>query len=675
MLLLVPRVVGAQELMVESNLVEEEYLARDAAITLRFSRPLDPSSERVAVFLGDTDVTDLFESTASGMRYVPRLIPLPSGESELVVHLVRNKDEWREIVRIPLRVVGRLGFQNSTWNPGLDVAMKGRLAAGQKPDAELPIDQVDQDYSGQFILQSSHARGGLAITSETKFLGSSEQQAALRFGEKGSDAPRIDLSSYSVQYRHGDAALSLGHVGFGQQRHLINGFNSRGTLIAYAPGERVALSLAATNGTNVVGWDNLLGLDEPDHRVLSGALGIEALERPGALRLDFTWLGASVLPRSGFNQGDLTDAEESNGLGLTLRAASAGNRLRLEAGLARSSYDNPADPTLAQGDALVPVMEETKTARFLETSIGLLNNVALSRTRTATLELAIRHERIDPLYKSIGAYVSPDNQQNVAELRGTIAGMNIQAHHARSEDNLDEIASILKTRTRRSAGNVWVPLADVLGVGGRGVTWIPQARYSYDRTHQFGDGLPTDGGFSASHVPDQVSVNQSANLDWRWSKVTFGYRINHSEQDNRQEGRQNADLQNLANAFSLGVRPHQRVSLDAQLDLERRESEERDEVDNTRRWSVRTSLNVLSASQLTASWSVTHNEDAARTRERDDTSVDLQWSSAVPYLGRFKGQYFLRFGRSSSGSLDRQQNLDAERSNWTLDSGLNFTFF
>lgn len=127
-------------------------------------------------------------------------------------------------------------------------------------------------------------------------------------------------------------------MGFGQQRHLINGFNSRGTLIAYAPGDRVALSFAATNGTNVVGWDNILGLGEPDHRVMSGALGIEALERPGALRLDLTWLGASVLPRSGFNQGEITDAEQSNGLGLTLRAATAGNRLRLEAGLARSRY-------------------------------------------------------------------------------------------------------------------------------------------------------------------------------------------------------------------------------------------------------------------------------------------------------------------------------------------------
>jgi hypothetical protein len=117
------------------------------------------------------------------------------------------------------------------------------------------------------------------------------------------------------------------------------------------------------------------------------------------------------------------------------------------------------------------------------------------------------------------------------------------------------------------------------------------------------------------------------------------------------------------------------MSLDAQLNLERRENEERDEVDHTRRWSVRTSLNVLSASQLTASWSMTHNENGERTRERDNSSFDFQWSSAVPYLARLGGQYFLRFGRSSASSLDRQQNFEDERSNWTVDSGLNFTFF
>lgn len=126
LLLLCPQVVGGQELTVESNLPSgEEYLARDAAIVLRFSRPLETPAERVAVFLGNTDATDLFESTPSGMRYTPRLIPLPSGASELVVHLVREENEWREIARIPLRVVGRFGFESASWDPGFDVAMKG----------------------------------------------------------------------------------------------------------------------------------------------------------------------------------------------------------------------------------------------------------------------------------------------------------------------------------------------------------------------------------------------------------------------------------------------------------------------------------------------------------------------------------------------------------------------
>lgn len=673
-LLGLPAVLSAQEpLTVETNLPADGWIDRDVRLEIRFGRTLQ-AGERAAVFFDHTDVTALFVPAGEGLAYDPASPPLPRGEGELVVYLVGAG--WTEALRQPLRVRSRLGFEQSSWDPGIDLSVEGQVAADQDPDPEEDIEQLDQKLVGQFVLRSNHVRQGMVVVGETTFVGSSDQEAALRFGEEGDDAPKIDLSSYRVDYRQGDVSMSLGAVGFGQQKHLINGFTSRGTLLTWSPGERVDFSLAMVNGNNVVGWDNFFGLEEPDHRVSGAILGLEALERPGGLRFEATWLDSSILAgRSGFNQGDINDAEESRGFAVAVTSATAGQRFSLQAGFARSTYENPFDPTLAQGDDLVEVEEETKNARYVEASAGILKDLKLGENRTASLDLAFRHERIDPEYQTVGAFVRPDQMQNQVDLRGTIAGVRISGSHARNEDNLDDIASILKTRSRQSTADISIPFAQLFGVEAPRAAWLPQARYAWNRTHQFGEGVPENSGFNASHVPDQVSVQQNASLDWHWSRVNVGWQLNHSDQDNRQQGRENADLVNLANTFVLGVRPIDRLSVDLELNLERRESKERDEVDKTRRVGARTSLGVLSASQLSLTWSMTHREDEAETTESDDTSLDLQWASAVPYLGRFGGQYFVRLSRSSTESLDRSLDIDDDRSDWRVESGLNFSFF
>lgn len=673
--LLVAGPARGQDLPVETTLPPDGWVDADDSIEIVFGRPLNAPAERVAVFFDHVDVTDLFRRTADGLVYDAAAPPLPRGEGELVVYLV-DAAGWREISRHALNVRSGMGFETSEWDPGVDVSLEGQVAAGEDPEPEDDIEQFDQELGAQITISSGHTRGDLAIVSETSFLGSTARSQALRFSEDGPDAPKFDLSSYRMEYRQGPVSLALGHVGFGSQRHLINRFNSRGTMLGWSPHERVEFGLAMMNGNNVVGWDNVLGLEESDHRVTSAMLGLEALERPGALRVELTWLDASILPgRSGFNQGQLNDAEESGGFAVAVTTETPGRRLSVQAGFSRSTYDNPFDPTLAQGDELVEVEEETRNARYLEAAVGLLRNVSLGETKTASIDLALRHERIDPEYQSVGAYARPDILQNVLELRGALGDVRFQATHRRAEDNLDDIPSVLTTKTRRNGGNVSFPFARILGVDGPAAPWVPELRYTVDRTHQFGEGVPENSGFDPSHVPDQVSTNHTVDLGWRWSRVTFGWRLNLSDQDNRQPGRENADIENRANALRLGLRPHRRVSVDLGLNLDRRESVEREEVDETTRWSVRTSLSAFTASQLSLSWSTTHNQDEAETRERDASTLDLQWSSAVPGLDRFGGQYFLRFSRNATETVDREFDFFDDRSDWRIDSGLNFSFF
>jgi hypothetical protein len=350
-------------------------------------------------------------------------------------------------------------------------------------------------------------------------------------------------------------------------------------------------------------------------------------------------------------------------------------RFQFLGGFSRSKYENPEDPFLSQGFDLVPVREETKNARYFETTYDLVQAASVGETKTATITVGYRHARVDPLYNTIGTYVRADQLQNQVETRGSVADISFGVDHVRTEDNLDDVPSILTTKTRRTSAQTTFPLARILNASTERAPWIPDIRYRYDRTKQFGEGIPENSGFNASHVPDQVNVNQTASADWRGSRVSFSYSLNYSNQDNRQEGRENADFNNLVNRFSVGVQPHQQVSINAELNLERRESEERDEVVNTDRIGIQFNWTVFRQTALSFSWATTHVEDEDGLSERDNTTLDAQWSGMIPYLDAIGGQYFLRYGRTTADTIDRTFDLDDERENWNFDLGLNLSFF
>ncbi|MBT8405392.1 MAG: hypothetical protein KJP18_16135, partial [Gemmatimonadetes bacterium] len=97
--------------------------------------------------------------------------------------------------------------------------------------------------------------------------------------------------------------------------------------------------------------------------------------------------------------------------------------------------------------------------------------------------------------------------------------------------------------------------------------------------------------------------------------------------------------------------------------------------DQTVRYGFNVSLRVLDRRALTDRFSDTTTEDGARTRGRGASSIDAQWSSALPFLDGIRGQYFLRFSRNVSDSFDATFNVDDDRRAWWLDLGLDFTFF
>lgn len=672
------RGVGAETLpapIVEAGLTAGGWVAADRPLVLRLDRPLAPG-ERLAIFVGTTDYTDLFRPSADGreLTYVPRTVRFPAGEHELIVYLLAQGGRWEELTRTPLRVRGALGLETLSVSPVLDVSVEGQLAEGHDPDAAAPPRDTYQDVTGQLSLAVEGGRGDFRSSIRAAALGVSHRPAALRFGELQGDAPKWDLSNYLLEVGSGRYGLSQGHVSVGAQRHLISGFSSRGVVLSSRPSERMELSLGAVNGSSLVGWDNLLGLHDDDHRILSGTLGMDVLERPGGLRVELSGMDGSILPISGFNQGAVNDAEESRGFGAVVQASDPGGRVRVEAGFARSTFVNPTDPTLALDDALVPVKQETRNARYLEASATVIPGIRLSESRTANLSLGWRHERVDPLYRSLGAYAGADRLDNHLEAQAQIARIDIRASHGRSEDNLEDVPSILKTKTRRTGLTLGLPLPTLFGNGlDGGSPLLPHLSWNLDRTHQFGAGIPVNGGFDASHVPDQVSLNHTATASWTVTQaVSLGYRMNRSHQDNRQPGRENADLTAWAHGLTAGLRPLQTLSFDVSFDLEVAENHEIDETEDTWRAGVRTNWLPFERSTLGFSVSrvVTRNE--AMTRRRAGTQIDAQWASFVPGLSSLGGNYFLRYARAVGEARDDLFDFDDRRETWTFSSGLSF---
>src|SRR5262249_22104225 len=197
----------------------------------------------------------------------------------------------------------------------------------------------------------------------------------------------------------------------------------------------------------------------------------------------------------------------------------AQNRFKLDAGFTRSRFANPSDPLLEQGLNVTPARETTRSARYADASLVLLREVEVNPQQKANLTFNFRHERVDPLFRSVGAVTQADRFQNLFELVGNIGDANFTVSHTRFNDNLDNLPSILKSLTRREGLNVNLPLSALLvpftvhrqptssqadgqangqtkgAPNGQSFQWLPRLGFTVDLVHQFGAFLPVNGGF------------------------------------------------------------------------------------------------------------------------------------------------------------------------------------
>ncbi|MCX8115818.1 MAG: hypothetical protein N3D71_12230, partial [Burkholderiaceae bacterium] len=505
-------------------------------------------------------------------------------------------------------------------------------------------------------------------------------QQALRFGELGARAPKVDLADYAVNLRYGGTTLALGHLSYGNNPLLLSGYGSRGLTLAHKFDERFDISVNAMNGTSIVGYDNLFGLQDAQHRIYGASAGLELIGgRPGALRVEIAALDARLESRTDFNRGEVPDAEESRGLGVRLSGRTAGNRLRGDAVFARSTYVNPFDPLLAQSGELRPVAPATANARQLDVAVDLLQNFQRwSNRHPLTVTLSAHHQRVAPLFKSIDASSLPDRQTNRAVLAAQFGAAQLQFAGSRQEDNLDNIATILKTRTDNAGANLALPLAQWFGAGSD--SWWPQASYTLQSVRQRAINAPVtaESGIAASHRPDQANRSHQAALNITRGAFHFGYTIQRATQDNRQPGRENADFENVGHQVTFGWRVGEKLNLNVGGNVNRNFSREKDLTTTTRGGNGGFDWQVLDGLVFAAHAGRTLGGDSRdlTSAANDSAQAQLTWRFGVPAYGRkLPGQVFLRYVRQDNTSRDSTFALSTRAASWAWDAGLSLSLF
>lgn len=733
---------NTETISVTAGFDAEKTFPPDALIHLDFSRLPGPKEGHIGILVGDSDVTAFFAVTGKRFVYNPASLRLPVGKSEVTVYLISTREEWKEIGRFPLNVaaqvakttesappaetspekkesdaaptadsgekpsdpapstetpaektetpptetapkVRRFGFDEITFTPSLTLTLKSQPAQFNDPGSTRPATRATfNDGTLQSTLKIAVVRGGFKASAQADFAGSTNQEEALRFSTLGNRAPQVDLSSFLLEFEVGKAKWQVGHFSFGGFRHLVNGFSSRGITVAVPFAGRFDFSAAAMNGTSVVGFGNFFGLDNRRHQVQSMAFGVEVFEKkPGALRLEFGGMHGYVSALNGVSDASVNDVERSQGGSVKILFADPSGRVKGEAGFSRSRFDNPADPLLEQGDAIAAGQRTTRNARYVEVAIEAIRNRVIFKEKTLALTVNYKHERVDPLFRSLGASTQADKTSQEVSANATVGDLAVQFGYNQFNDNLADVPSILKSVTRAYRVNVSFPAAMFFKGNLAKSPLLPRVSYGFDRTHQFGEAIPVGGGFefAPEAIPDQFQTNQTLGLEWTIGKFSFGYNYNRALTDNEQVTRETADQLNQVHAVKFGFNSGAR--LQTSVELNRESAFEREFNKTSRTWRVGTSLTWQIDKRFTWTGNLTHTiagdiENISRNRNVEfDTQLAFTFGVEKSKFRKVQTQAFIRFADRLAITRDFAAGTRDRTRIQIINAGITITFF
>lgn len=674
-------VVTGQPLEVTINYGPDEWIDRNTPLTIQFNRDLTPADGRPSVWIDSNDITGICTIQNDHILYPTDMISLPSGKHTLKVYFVREDEQWSDPEEFPLNVRTIGGFEEVTATPGLTLTNKGQIAEYKnpaEPESERP---TFQDVTGQLNLKLLAKKNGWEVDAESQIMGVSFERDALRFRDLEEKAPKIDLARYHITAKNKESIIAAGHLRHGQHRHLLNGFQSRGLMYSQSFEDYLDLNIAGTYASNAVGWSRFTGLTEPGHRIISATAGFEAIETsPGALRLETTAVFGSQKPRNSFNQEAILDSETSRGAGLRILSSFWDRRIRSEASFALSMFRNPNDPALNQDQEVVPVFTENRQAWYGDMSAQLIRNMEIIQRLRLNLRTDYRFTRIDPLYEAVGIFIRGDIEEHQFSAAANAGPLNINMEHRRSEDNLDNLPSVLKTLSRQNNFQVQLPTSNLIKSDSNIPAWLlPNLGYRFNYVHQFGAGVPPEGGFDETHVPDQINHLYQASAAWQNRTWSLSYQFQKSYQNNCQPGRETDDFIRTGHTASFRVKPFSFLDLSTNLNYDLNENMAAQETEVSRKLGFSMQFRPVQTLNFRGAYQPSRTFDRADTRLRTHTRVSLEANWRFQFMKTRAhppgGTIYLRYSKQQNFVDDPFRDFPDEDMIWTLQSGITLNLF
>lgn len=593
-----------------------------------------------------------------------------------------------------------------------NISTNSQLLESTSGDAQ-PSDRpvfIDTKLEAGFDLKAK--KGIWELNATANFLGVTNQEEALRFDKLGNQAPAFDLSDYIIESTIGPVTLSLGDQCYGNHPLLIDNFCSRGVGLKAQISDHIDISFATLRSTSIVGVGDITGLQDFGNTLTTATLGIDLVKNNAeGVRFELTYMDGTRKAEDNFNVGEVIDTEKSNGFGIRLKGSDNSGRLRFDTTFARSRFTNPNNDSQllfdnvqsndgsfgennfgednsfnTDSDSLLSTVETelnqispvavestTKTAYSLEASYDLFQNLSLGKDKTFSLSINGRHERIADQFQSLGAAVSTGQQQTLIGLNGELAGATFQFEQSWQEDNLDNVATILKTKTRSTSFSLGLPFKSMFNTE---KVWVPNLNYSYQRVHQFGANVPIPelSGFDPTEIPDQISTDHQLSAEWSSQNWSLSYTFFHSSQDNRQPSRELADFITTDHQLAFSLQPTSTLQINVGYGLNRANSIEEGITRVTHGPTLGLTWQFLPNASLALNYNLTINRDSLNqsfTRS-DALEAALNWQFQVGQSGT--GNAFFRFSRQTNLNRDNQFGFSSNSKTTTITAGISFSF-
>src|SRR5262249_48563165 len=185
--------------------------------------------------------------------------------------------------------------------------------------------------------------------------------------------------------------------------------------------------------------------------------------------------------------------------------------------------------------------------------------------------------------------------------------------------------------------------------------------------------------FRPDQIPNQISLNYNLSADWQFTKWRLGYRFNRSLQNNRQPGRELADLVNLVSGLTLGLNPTPAFDVNFDVNDEQGKNFEFQRTDRTVRYAVNSNWRMTTRATFALNLSTigigAETGDQARASSSRAIEGDAQWSYRLDaehpiwqrlFAKRTQAQFFIRYTNRFARTRHRVFSVRDLIKDWTL---------